>query len=280
MRMTYVVLAVCVLLAGLAIWRMLDHRADRAEMDRLLGLQPAMPKRFQLSMIEDLPEPARRYLAYSIAEGTPLKTVAHLTMTGRFGMGEKAAPKYMEMTAEQVLAVPEGFVWKMAARTDHLGLSGSDSARWTRFWMGGLLPVARAGGDSDHARSAFGRYAAEAVIWTPAAVLPGPNVTWEAMDDDRAAVTIRQGDQVQRVEVTVAEDGRPTQVVFPRWSNANPEKTYQIQPFGGFLSDHREVQGFRVAMHVEAGNFFGTEAYFPFFIVDVDSIAFPGSVEK
>ena len=141
--------------------------------------------------------------------------------------------------------------------------------------MGGVLPVARAGSDADHARSAFGRYAAEALIWSPAAVLPGPDVTWSAVDADSAAVTIRRGGLEQRIEVRVAADGRPTQVVFPRWSNANAEKTYQIQPFGGFLSAFREVQGFRLPTHIEAGNFFGTDEYFPFFLADVSEIAFP-----
>jgi hypothetical protein len=68
------------------------------------------------------------------------------------------------MTARQILAMPAGFIWKMRARRGLMVLSGSDSESWTRFWLMGLLPVVRMGGNPDHTRSAFGRYVAEAVF--------------------------------------------------------------------------------------------------------------------
>lgn len=67
---------------------------------------------------------------------------------------------------------------------------------------------------------------------------------------------------------------KPVQVKFMRWSNANPEKVFRLQPFGGYLSDFREAQGFRVPFYVEAGNQFGTEEYFPFFKAKINSIRF------
>lgn len=268
-------MVIAVLLALLAGWRFSDNRSDRAEMDRLLALQTQDPSEFSALMVADLPEPARRFFMFAIAEGTPLLPVARLEMSGQFSLGTKDEPNYFDMRAEQVLAAPEGFVWKMTSETSHLGLSGSDTAHWTRFWLGGVLPVTRFGGVDDHARSAFGRYVAEAVIWTPAAVLPGPNVTWAGLDEDRAVVTIRHGELEQVVEVIVAPDGQPTHVVFQRWSDANPEKTYQFQQFGAELSDFHMSQGFRVPRHVEAGNLFGTEGYFPFYVVDVHQIDFP-----
>lgn len=116
----------------------------------------------------------------------------------------------------------------------------------------------------------------EAVIWSLAAVLPGPGVTWTAVDDDTARVTLRRGDMTQAVDVTVDADGRPKVISFERWTNANPEKTYRLQPFGAVMSDFRDVGGYRLPFHVEAGNMFGTDAYFPFFIADVSAIRFPG----
>ena len=196
-------------------------------------------------------------------------------MTGLFSLGDKDQPNYMQMRAQQVLASPHGFVWKMHARSRYLDLSGSDSEAWTRFWMGGLLPVARIGGTVNHARAAFGRMVAEAVFWTPAALLLGPDVTWQAVDANTAKVTVRHGGIEQSVDISVAPDGQPLHVVFDRWSNANPEAKYQEQPFGGFLSEFTTVQGYQIPTHVEAGNFFGTDAYFPFFIADVGQISFP-----
>lgn len=225
-------------------------------------------------MVADLPEPARRYFRYTIQPGTPLRTVATITMAGRFGIGTKANPNYLDMTARQTLAMPDGFVWKMCAKRSLVRLSGSDSERWTRFWLMGLLPVARMGGDPDHRRSAFGRYVAEAVFWTPAAVLSGPGVQWTLVDANCARLTVRHDGLEQSVDLTVAPDGQPVEIRFERWSNANPAKVHRWQPFGGTLSAFRAFAGFRLPTHVEAGNFFGTDQYFPFFVADVTNIDF------
>lgn len=263
----------CVLVVvALSIWRLADHRADRAEMDRLLALQPDHPSKFTANMVANLPEPARRYFKFAIMEGTPLFTVAEIKMQGQFSLGSKDAPNYMDMKALQVLAAPTGFVWKMSGGSGLMRMSGSDSGHWTRFWLAGLAPVARFGSNSDHTRSAFGRYVAEAAFWTPAALLPGPNVVWEAVDDNTARFIMTYKGMAQSVDVTVDAEGRPIVVQFQRWSNANSEGVHRLQPFGGFLSDFQEVHGFRVPMHVEAGNDFGTDAYFPFFIADVSQV--------
>lgn len=60
-----------------------------------------------------------------------------------------------------------------------------------------------------------------------------------------------------------------------RWSDANPEGRCRLQPFGGYLSDFREVQGFRIPFKVEAGNMFGTDEYFAFFKARVTAVRFP-----
>ena len=118
---------------------------------------------------------------------------------------------------------------------------------------------------------------AEAIFWTPAALLPSPRVTWEEIDANTARVTVRRRDLEQAVDVTVDAEGRPTEVSFQRWSDANSEKVHRLQPFGGVLSDFHEVEGYRLPFHVEAGNLFGTDGYFPFFLVNVTDIRFPGT---
>jgi len=212
-------------------WRVLDHRADRVQMARLIALQPTDPVRFSASMVADLPAPARRYFTYAIAEGTPLFKVAILEMSGQFSLGSKALPKYQKMSASQVLAAPEGFVWKMVCGSGLGRMSGSDSGLWTRFWLGGLVPVARFGSTNDHRRAAFGRYIAEALFWTPGVYLLMDNVKWTAVSGDTFRVSVPHAGLEQSVDVTIEADGRPSKVVFPRWSNANPDGTYREQPF-------------------------------------------------
>lgn len=261
---------------ALAVIRVFDQRADRAEWNRLAALQPREPIRFEPAMVADLPEPARRYFMFAIAQGTPLWRVAEIDMTGQFSLGSKDNPAFQPMEARQILAVPDGFVWAMRTRGG-MPVSGSDSGSWTRFRVLGLIPVARLGGDPDHTRSAFGRYVGEATIWSPGALLPGPGISWEGVDDDTARVMVRHGDLIQSVDVTVDAAGRPGAVSFQRWSNANPDKVHRLQPFGATMSDFREVGGYRLPFRVEAGNMYGTEAYFPFFMANVSDIRFPGA---
>ena len=254
--------------------RLYDWRADQTEWERLAGLQPINPLKYDPKIVADLPEPARRFFNFAISPGTPLLTVAEIDMGGQFSLGTRDNPDYQTMVAQQILASPQGFVWRLNL-SGMVPVSGSDSGNWTRFRIFGLIPVARMGGDSDHARSAYGRYVAESVFWTPAAVLPKPGVAWEGVDSNSARVTVSHGVLSQTVNIRVNANGQPLEVFFLRWSNANPDKEYRVQPFGGTLSDFREVQGYRLPFKVEAGNMFGTDDYFAFYKAEVKEIRFP-----
>jgi hypothetical protein len=282
--MTKVILAILaaitLVLIALGVWRWADERASQVAWASLASHQPSAPATFDPSMIARLPDPAQRFFRFAIAVGTPLHTVAEVSMEGEFSLGNKAEPNYMPMRAEQILAAPHGFVWEVRAGNG-VWFSGSDGANdgtsWSRFWLFGIAPVARAGNNDDHTRSAFGRYVAEAVFWTPAALLPGDGVRWEPVDDSTARVTVTHMGLEQAANVTVGADGRPSKVVFQRWSNANPEKIFRRQPFGGYLFDYKDFGGFRLPTRVEAGNFFETDDYFAFFKANVTSVRFPAA---
>ena len=269
------VLGVLLILGAFVALRMFDEHADRAEWARLRSSTEATAvKTFDPSMVAGLPDPVRRWFEFAILPGAPLLSVATINMGGEFSLGTKDLPKYQAMKARQILASPHGFVWQLNLPG---GISGSDSGLWTRFRILGWIPVARMGGDGDHRRAAFGRMVAEAIFWTPAAMLPmlsAGNISWEAVSDSVARVTVSHEGLSQSVELTIGPDGQPSAVSFMRWSNANPEKVWQLQPFGGALQDFRSVQGFRVPFDVEAGNFFGTPAYFPFYKAKLESISF------
>lgn len=260
-------------------WRAADRVAARRAWRRLAALQPSSPRPFDPSAITDLPEPAQRFFRFAIEPGTPLLGVAEIRMQGEIGLGNRANPNYLPMRAAQISAAPHGFVWRVSAGT-WLRLAGSDGAAhgssWSRFWLGGIVPVARGGGNEDHLRSAFGRCVAEALFWTPAAVLPSHAVTWEETGDDSARVTVTRNGLAQSVDLEVDEAGRPVQVAFARWTDANDDKVFRLQPFGGYLSEFRKFGGYHLPTRVEAGNFFGTGRYFPFFRVQVSSVRFPG----
>jgi hypothetical protein len=264
--------------AGLRAWRWSDDRRAAAAWKRLVAAGAQEPRRFDPAMVDGLPEPARRYFLYAIRPGTPLRTVAEIRMRGAIGLGDKARPNYRPMRARQLLAPFEGFVWELDSGSGLARVSGSDGldgdASWVRFWLARAVPVVRAGGGADHRRSAFGRMVAEAVFWTPAALLPAPGVAWEAVGPDLARATVRARGMTQTVDLTVAADGKPETVVIPRWTNANPDTVYRLQPFGGYLSEFREFAGFVLPARVEGGNMFGTDAYFPFYEAEVADLRF------
>ena len=265
-------------LFGLRVWRWRDQRRAEQAWTALAGKSRSTAALFDASLVAALPEPARRYFMFTIEPGTPLHLVTRIRMSGDLGLGNRDDPKYQPMRADQILAPPDGLVWKLGAGRGVMRISGSDGLvgemSWTRFWLTGVLPIVRVGGTRDHLRSAFGRVVAEAVFWAPAALLPGKYVRWEAVDADTARATVEHGGMTQAVDVTVAADGRPTRVVIARWSDANADRTYRLQPFGGDLSEFRNFDGYRLATHVEGGNFIGTDEYFPFYKADVESIGF------
>lgn len=254
--------------------RLGDARTERRAWVQLQDVDAPDGSVFDPEMVADLPEPVRRFFLFAIRPGARIYRVSEIEMHGQIGLGTKSDPRYQAMLARELLAPLHGFIWLV--RTPRL--RGSDGMipgySWTRMALFGLVPVARATGP-DHLRSSFGRAVAEGLLWCPGAFLPGPGVSWQATAPDRARVTVRQGDLSQTAEMRLAPDGRPEAVAMLRWSNANPGRRWQMQPFGAKLSQFRNVNGYCLPTQVVGGNFFGTENYFPFFRAEVSSIRFP-----
>lgn len=264
---------------ALQVWRLRD-RSLAAAAWRSLRNRARSPGSFDPATLAELPGPARRFFEFAIAPGAPLATVAEIVMHGELGLGTKDEPRYAAMRAEQILAPPYGLVWEVVMGRGALRIAGSDgcadSISWVRFWLAGTVPVVRAGGTPDHLRAALGRVVAEAAFWAPASLLPQFGVGWEAAADNVARATVRHAGMTQTVDVTVAPDGRPLAVVIPRWTDANPDRQFRLQPFGGYLSAFRSFDGFRLPTRVEGGNFFGTDDYFPFYKAEVETVRFIG----
>ncbi len=250
--------------------RWADDVADARVKGELRVLGAGTSAVFDPAMVEGLPEPAQRFFLYALSPGAPLGTVAEITMQGQLDLGPADAPNPQPMQATQVLAPPYGFVWTVQMEA----VSGSDAlapaTSWSRFRLFGVVPAGRGGGDADHKLSAFGRMVGEGLFWTPAAFLPAANAGWEeiewtAIDTQTAEVFVRYGDLEQTAQIRIDADGKPQYVVFPRWSNENPQRQYRHQPFGGDMSAFRDFDGTRVPTHVIGGNNYGTPEYRPFF---------------
>jgi hypothetical protein len=245
-----------------------NARDDRAAEDvwhKLRTSDPAPPVLYHPDMVAELPEIGRRYFAAAIAPGTPLHRIAEFKMEGTFIMNGR----HFNMQADQILAPDHGFVWRASMRSGALRFAGSDgyesgSGSWTRFWLAGLVPLARIGGSEDHRRAAAARMMME-TIWAPATLLPQYGAVWRQLAPDQAEISFPSVVGIQPVIFTLDEHGHIREATTMRWTDANPEKVYRHQPFGGRMLDHETIQGFTIPSEVEIGNMFGTAQYVPFF---------------
>jgi len=270
--------------SALMIWRTIVETRINSYWSQLSEASVKDPERrpYSPELVANLPPNVQRFFNFIFEPGADLKPAARINMTGQLGLGPKGNPGYKPMKAHQIHRFPDGFIWRVTTGSPPLSVSGSDGVylekSWSRFWISGQFPVVKANGSlseiPDHYRSAFGRIVGETVIFTPAALLGSPFVTWQDLDDNRIRMTIEYEGLTQTVDIYLDERGAPVQIVFPRWSDANPECKYQEQPFGGQLSNHKSFDGVTIPTWIEAGNFIGTDEYFPFYIAEVTDLEF------
>lgn len=281
------VLSLCVLFAaiflGFILWKTISERRILKIWDKMEdSATTTFGDTYSPEMVKHLPANVQRYFNFCILPGTSLKTKAIIHMNGQLALGPKSDPGYMPMSATQLLSFPVGFIWNVKTGNKPVRISGSDGLAfdksWSRFWVAGMFPAVRANGDKvdhqDHYKSAFGRFVSESAFLTPAVFLDPQYASWEDISDDKISLRVDYRGFAQKVQFTLDDRGAPIKVEFPRWSDANDGNVYQLQPFGGKLSEYKTFQGFRLPTKIEAGNFFGTKAYFPFFITKISNIEF------
>lgn len=194
-------------------------------------------------------------------------------MAGHFVLNGKTLP----MTARQVLAPPAGFVWQARIGQGVSAFAGSDGLvagrSWTRFRLAGLVPLVRVGGDADHRRSAGTRAMMEAV-WCPAMLLPQAGAVWRQTGRDQAEVAFPAHPDIAPLRLTLTPDGLIAEMVAMRWSDANADRRYRLQPFGGRVLESRSFGGVTIPVRMEMGNLWGTPDYAPFFLARVTAARF------
>ncbi len=213
--------------------------------------QPSSPVAvFDPMEVVDLPEPARRFLSYTIAPGTPITPTVILDMEGLIKLD-----RWMPFRAHQVLRAREGFVWKATVGDAPIVLRGGDAYRGGRgsldFRLWGVLPVARSvGPDTD--RSAAGRLAAETVAWAPQALTPQMGAAWTGIDETHATVAVPVGDGTVDVTIGVDRVGRLRELALQRWGNPDDE-AFDLYSFGGDVDARAEFSGVTIATSGRVG---------------------------
>jgi hypothetical protein len=129
----------------------------------------------------------------------------------------------------------------------------------------GLFPVANVASSPDVIRSAQFRAAVEGALWLPTTLLPENGAHWEQLGPDEARVVVGKLHPAVVLHLTLDRNGAVRQVVGERWSNANRQQTFRLQPFGGIIKEEGSFQGLTIPTAVSVGNHYGTEDYLPFF---------------
>lgn len=280
-----ILLSLLVLLLATIALGLWVHSRDQAQVRRVRAAleqtHEAAPPRYDPAMVADLPEIAQRYFARAIEPGTPLHRTVRLEMEGAFILNGTSMP----MTARQILAPPaRGFVWQAEVGTGLMRFAGSDGyhappdgpvTSWTRFWLRGLIPLVRTGDTRDHARAAATRVMMEA-IWSPASLLPRFGARWTQTGLVTAEIRFEGVDDIEPLQITFDAGGTPIEVQALRWTDANPEKRYRLQPFGGRMLEMGRHAGFLIPVSVELGNMHGTPEYAPFFLARITRAEFGG----
>ena len=272
--------AVIIVAGGVAVG-LVAHQSAMIQAERAYAQvatrSDASLQRFDPQQVADQPEIARRYFNHAIAPGTPLKRNVRLAMRGTFLLGNRDKYQTYSMTARQVLRPPHEFVWIPKLRSDAFRISGSDALvggrAWTSFWLMNIVPVANVGTSRDMVRSATFRAAMEGV-WSPASLLPQNRVEWEQVGPDTARVSIRTVEPEIFLELTLSPEGALREVTGQRWSDANRDKVFRLQPFGGTIEAEATFEGFTVPSRLKVGNHFGTEDYLPFFQAELTRAEF------
>lgn len=190
-----VVVVASVLLYGDLRWKAGTRGLrERLEAGRL-AIEPSV---FRAAELASLPPPVQRYFRAALTDGQPMVAAVAIEHTGTFAMGE-AAPQWKAFTSTQrVITRRPGFDWDA-----RIAMMPGVSVRVHDAYVGGegllhaavlgLVTVAELRGTRELAEGELMRFLAEAA-WYPTALLPSQGVVWEAVDDDSARATLKDGD--------------------------------------------------------------------------------------
>jgi hypothetical protein len=261
-------------LAGVALLVIAGPGCDRDASKQWDALRVASDTTaFDPAMLAELPEPARRFLTWAIAPGTPLPGSVELDMHGQIRLAPDREP--MAMTAWQILTPPAGFIWRARVGRGLVRIRGYDryvdgqgEMRWRLY---GLVPVVRAAGE-DVTRSAAGRLAMEAVL-QPAALLPGRGARWEPVDENTARYTLTVDGETVTTMLVVDPAGRPVRASAMRWRPEGPDGPEFVR-FDVEMSGEARAGGITLPRRLQAGWRLGEPDEFRFFEATLDQATF------
>jgi len=180
------------------------------------------PPLITTEMVQDLPEPVQRYMAFSGVVGRPWIDAVRLWQIGRFR--QSAGQPWMPVTAEQTFTTnPPGFIWKARFKVAGLPLMNARDAYQDGHGhmygkLAGIFTLFDARGPQIDQGTLL-RYLGE-MVWFPTAFL-GENISWLAVDENTAQVDLTHGGQAVSARMTFDAAGRPVNFNAQRYRELN-----------------------------------------------------------
>ena len=240
-----------VVAAGATIGALLWNRESKRLVTRLTSAAEGSARNAADATGQDarhgaLPPPVARYFAFALpGDRRPIRR-ARLRFAGTFA---RRPNEWTRFTAEQhVSADPPAFVWdaridmaplvSVRVRDSYVGGTGAMCAR-----LGTIVPVVDQHGTPEMAAASLLRFLAEAA-WLPTALLPRDGLSWTAIDDSSARVTLTDGPTTVWMDVQFGSHGEIATVFALRHRDVNG--TPVLTPWVARHSDYAPVDGMMI----------------------------------
>jgi hypothetical protein len=203
------------------------------------------------AMLESLPPPVQRYLSYTGVVGKTIPRTAYLAQSGRMRLGP--GQPWLCLRAKQYYsAEPPGFVWDgtvragpvPVARARDMYLDGTGSMLVKALSLFSVVDVR--GEEID--QGAMERYLSE-MVWFPSAFLLG-NVSFDAVDERSARVTLSDHGRSVTGTLTVDPDGRLTGFVAERYRMTGGG--LDLETWWAPVTEYGELAGLRLPVRGKA----------------------------
>lgn len=228
------------LAGGTALSWLAFSRAIDRETAALVAAARPVGRTVTEAAVARLPPPVQRFMRKAGVIGRPIPSIVRLRQVGRMRTAPTAA--WMNFEADQVYTVaPPGFVWRAYFVSRGLPFvfgrdtySGGGASILMKAL--GVVPVADVGG-SELGAAGLMRYLNE-MMWFPAAYL-APNVSWRAIDERSAEVSVTDSGLTARATLVFDGDDR---IVDFRAQRFNTD-TRSLETWETPISGHRELNG-------------------------------------
>lgn len=177
---------------------------------------PIQQRIFDQRELESLPEPVQRYFLAALKDGQPLVKAVTIEHSGTFNMSETGEQWKPFTSIQQVKTHRPGFIWNgritmlpgLTVDVHDAYVAGEGILHAALF---GLVTVADMRGTPEMAQGELMRFLAEAT-WYPTALLAGPGVQWEALNDSSAKAMLSDGETSVELLFVFNEEGLIDQV--------------------------------------------------------------------